>query len=70
MFPDGCDGIVAFFPKFATMSPYFKNPVFDSKNEKKASKCLQIGHFEAFEDFLDTRYIKGFSSQSRYFSLL
>ena len=44
------------------------NPVFDSKIEKKASKRLQGRRFEAFEDFPYTRYIKGFSSQSRYFS--
>ena len=44
------------------------NPVFDSQNEGKASKRLGTGNFEAFQDFPDTRYIKGFSSQSKYFS--
>jgi hypothetical protein len=47
---------------------YSLNPVFDSKNEKRASKRLQIGRFEAFEDFTDMRYIKAFSSRSRCFS--
>jgi hypothetical protein len=33
-------------------------PVFDSKNEGKAPRCLQTGHLGALEDFSNTRYIK------------